>query len=105
MGDTKGLWYVDCDKCGKKEGDPHCGYVMKQCSDCVPYKELGDMGVPHVVDKVHLNGYGEVSVARLKELESRVMLPVERKDGKGDYYVGTKLPNGKIVERTPDFRP
>lgn len=91
---------TNCDYCGKIDEYPK-GYNRNFCDNCIKDKEIG---IPFAIDKINLKGYGDVSLSRLKELESQVMLPINRKDG-GDYYVGKRLDSGKIAEKMPDFRP
>lgn len=55
----------------------------------------------HLIDKVHLKGYGYVEKSRINELKRRVILPYEKKDG--GYYVGRRGENGKIQEREPSY--
>ena len=53
----------------------------------------------------YVKGYGNVSKARLKEMERRVVLPYKKGEpGSGEYYLGRIGENGKVQERHPDYR-
>ena len=66
------------------------------------------MSAPFFRQTVNLGpDYGHESSERIKELERRVMLPVEPtakdKEAGIDYYVGRRGDDGKIAERSPDY--
>lgn len=91
-----------CNYCGLEASEPK-GYIRKFCDACVPCKEIG---VPRFVQKVFVSKeYGYESKARMDEVKRRVMLPMDRTDGQGDYYVGRIGENGKIQEKMGDIRP
>ena len=86
-----------CELCKKRE-KTRVRYDKYVCDSCFPKQ----IGVPYIKNQVYIEGYGEVSAARVAEMESQVMLPIEGRGG-DDYYVGTRLKSGKVVERTPNF--
>lgn len=71
-----------------------------ECDDCRYYvpKEL-----PYLKETVYL-GDVKSSRARIDNFKSRYILPYDRTDGKGDYYVGYKDKSGKIHEKYPHGR-
>lgn len=72
------------------------------CKTCAYSPPIGTEAFKTIA-KTYLRDYGNVSVARLKALDSRKILPYAPADG--SYCVGTRLPSGKVIERTPDISP
>lgn len=91
-----------CFKCKKQFPRQMNGYVYKSnvCDECALPKEIG---FPKPFNTVFLDDYGNISAARLDEIQRRVVLP-DAKPG-GGYYLGRRGENGKIQDRAPDYRP
>ena len=77
------------------------------CRKCPDYERIAEErrgygGVPFFAPKVHIAGYGNASVSRVKELERRSILPY---DVDGGYVVGRRGDNGKVQEKEQDLTP
>ena len=88
---------MKCQVCKKRE-KTRVSENLYCCNSCQPPK----LHWGGFVEKVVLPGYGNVEVSRLKEMERRVILKDERKDG-GSYYLGRKGENGKVQDREPSY--
>ena len=88
-----------CLACGRWKLDPE----TELCAVCLWDREKKEKSAVSV-QKIFIKGYGQVSKARVGELERRVMLPYDKPGG--GYYVGRRMENGKISEnKQPDYRP
>lgn len=65
--------------------------------------EFHKNSAPACINKVFLKHYGHIEVSRIREMDRQRILPIERKDGVGDYYVGRLGENGKIQDREPSY--
>ena len=88
---------IQCNKCGRgknvDDGLP-CGICQL---------DMESKGyAPLVRDTVYLAEYGNCSKARLNEMDRRVILNHNIKEG--TYDLGRRGENGKIQEREPDYR-
>jgi len=75
------------------------GYKINVCPGCEKDKIFG---FPTLVETDSLHTMKNVSRARLRELDKRVMLP---DTVKGKDYVTGKLERGKITDKQVDVRP
>lgn len=57
----------------------------------------------HIKETVYLTDGLKSSKARIEAMRSRVILPIQRTDGEGQYYSGTRTKSGKILEKMPDI--
>ena len=91
--------FKTCKGCGAVVR-PNKNVTRNMCDGCSILKKK-PFGFPSIKKTVYLKGYGYESVERLKELDRRVILPTERKDG--GYYLGRRGENGKIQDREPNY--
>ena len=95
---------MTCNSC-KTEGHSRLRFIgsgLFVCAFCVPSNPIqADSSGIHIQNKVFINGYGNVSEKRLKEMDRRTILPTKRNDG--GYYLGRRGENGKIQERHPTY--
>lgn len=89
-----------CDTCGKEDQFP-TGYNRNFCDECVSDKEIGVLCKP--LEYTIVPQYGKVLKSRIEEFKRRVILPYEPDPKSGrSYYVGRRMDNGKIQEKTPN---
>ena len=81
------------------------GNFVWACGDCVSKKHAEPFKhIPGVVQTKWFPSLGNVSVARINEMERRQILPYEKPGG--GYYLGRRMENGKISEnKHADYRP
>lgn len=89
---------TDCIYCGFKKEKDGRAWKRNYCDNCVRDKEIG---FSHVRGTVFLRNYGSESSARIKEMERRVVLNYNPKDG--SYDVGRLGENGKVQEKEPTY--
>lgn len=72
------------------------------CLGCLSKRSIPSENNGYVKDTMWIDGYGNESVNRIKELESRVILPnVDSRDPQ-HYFVGRKH-RGKVLEQEPNI--
>lgn len=97
---------MNCDKCKKKDSQgiyTHFSGKGFLCSGCQPSAVSSYNAYQgSLSDRVWLPDYGYTTKGEIAQLRSRKILPYEH-PVPGSYYVGTKLRNGKILEKTPEL--
>lgn len=69
------------------------------CKDCAQRTAVPNFSL---IEKVLIGKKWQLK-SRVDEAKRQVMLPYERTDGKGGYYLGRRRDDGKIEERIPCF--
>ena len=93
----------ECSMFDKNVYQIHHNSISKrwECDECRDYQI--DPQSPYVKETVYLTDGLKSSKARVEAFRSRAILPMQRNDGVGDYYVGTRTKSGKIIEKSPDI--
>ena len=87
---------IKCQVCNERE-KTRIRESLYCCDECYPPK----LFFPGIQETVTLKGYGKVLKSRLNEMDRRVILKDENKEG--GYHLGRKGENGKVQDREPSY--